>query len=567
MSGCVTVSGPPRSNWRWNSGTTEPVLPSTLPKRTVMQRMPRPVARAAMSSAWQYISASRFDAPITEVGFTALSVEISTIARAPTPRAASATWRVPATLVSRPSSGLASTIGTCFSAAAWNTSSGRHCSNTARTRASSRMSASSDSRGTCGWRLGQFQVDQPQRVFAVVEQDQPLGTEGGDLARQFAADRAAGAGDDDPPALDQPRHALAVERHLRAGSAGPRSPSAAVRAGASGPPARRDPARSGAAHGGSACRASRPVRPGRRATGRRGRRGHHQRVRQPALAAEAFQHRGGILDRAEERVAVDAPPGLARADRQQTLDLQRLPPIPGQRAQEQVDVLGRADHQRRRNVGRVAAGSGPPAPMAPAAIDDPRRAEQHQQGQRIHDGKGRVAGRRAGQREHEGEQGGAERAGPGHRQQVVDPGETPVLPRQPERQPRQQQGRRTGSREPPRMQPIARRSRRQPARAAPPTPPRLRRWRCSGRFARAGALPCGPYNAADRGRSYPGRDRARRDASRLPIAFRHRLARYSRPRGQAAAVGHVPRQLETTRTAEASCGRRGSVHHATETAV
>ena len=86
----------------------------------------------AQSSAWQYISASRFDAPITEVGFTALSVEISTIARAPTPRAASATWRVPTTLVSSPSSGLASTIGTCFSAAAWNTSSGRHCWNTLR---------------------------------------------------------------------------------------------------------------------------------------------------------------------------------------------------------------------------------------------------------------------------------------------------------------------------------------------------------------------------------------------------------------------------------------------------
>src|ERR1700744_3074354 len=74
MSGCVTVSGPPRASWRWNSGTTEPVLPSTLPNRTVMQRMPWPVvreasrgcARASISSAWQYISASRLDAPITE---------------------------------------------------------------------------------------------------------------------------------------------------------------------------------------------------------------------------------------------------------------------------------------------------------------------------------------------------------------------------------------------------------------------------------------------------------------------------------------------------------------------
>ena len=44
-----------------------------------------------MSSAWQYISASRLLAPMTLLGFTALSVEISTIARAPAAWAASAT--------------------------------------------------------------------------------------------------------------------------------------------------------------------------------------------------------------------------------------------------------------------------------------------------------------------------------------------------------------------------------------------------------------------------------------------------------------------------------------------
>ncbi len=243
MSGWVTVSGPPRSNWRWNSGTTEPVLPSTLPNRTVMQRMPWPALRAAISSAWQYISASRFEAPITLVGFTALSVEISTIACAPTARAASATWRVPATLVSSPSSGLASTIGTCFSAAAWNTSSGRYASNTARMRASSRMSAISALAVHLRVGLGQLDVDLPQRVFAVVEQDQRLRPERRDLARELAADGAAGAGDDDAAALDQPRHALAVERHLRRGSAGPRSPPGAAPAGA---PGRRGRARWGA---------------------------------------------------------------------------------------------------------------------------------------------------------------------------------------------------------------------------------------------------------------------------------------------------------------------------------
>ncbi len=71
------------------------------------------------------LSASRLVAPMTFVGLTALSVEIITIARTPWARQASATWRVPSTLVRMPSHGLASTIGTCFSAAAWNTSSGR----------------------------------------------------------------------------------------------------------------------------------------------------------------------------------------------------------------------------------------------------------------------------------------------------------------------------------------------------------------------------------------------------------------------------------------------------------
>ena len=52
--------------------------------------------------------------------------------------------------------------------------------------------------------------------------------------------------------------------------------------------------------------------------------------------------------------------------------------------------------------------------------------------------------RRACRREHEGEQGGADHAGPGHRQQVVDPGKSPELPWQPERQSCEQQCHRAG---------------------------------------------------------------------------------------------------------------------------
>ena len=52
-------------------GTTLPLLPRTLPKRTIENEVPLPTA-----CAWTTSSASRFDAPITLVGFTALSVEI-----------------------------------------------------------------------------------------------------------------------------------------------------------------------------------------------------------------------------------------------------------------------------------------------------------------------------------------------------------------------------------------------------------------------------------------------------------------------------------------------------------
>ncbi len=64
--------------------------------------------------------------------------------------------------------------------------------------------------------LAQFDVDRVERVFAVVEQDQPARHEGGDLAGELGADRAAGAGDQHPAPTDQPRHPLAVEHRLRA---------------------------------------------------------------------------------------------------------------------------------------------------------------------------------------------------------------------------------------------------------------------------------------------------------------------------------------------------------------
>src|SRR5688572_14865653 len=98
MSGCVTVTGPPASSCLRKIGTTLPEEPRTLPKRTARKRVEElPVASCQLPAEepcgaaafdwqlttgnWQpllsdctYNSATRFVAPITLVGFTALSV-------------------------------------------------------------------------------------------------------------------------------------------------------------------------------------------------------------------------------------------------------------------------------------------------------------------------------------------------------------------------------------------------------------------------------------------------------------------------------------------------------------
>ena len=72
MSGCVTVTGPPRAICSRKRGITLPALPNTLPKRTMTNCVTLPCR------LWQTISAKRLDAPITDVGLTALSVDTST---------------------------------------------------------------------------------------------------------------------------------------------------------------------------------------------------------------------------------------------------------------------------------------------------------------------------------------------------------------------------------------------------------------------------------------------------------------------------------------------------------
>ena len=92
------------------SGTTEPDDPSTLPKRTAQNEVPALSALSAMIAC----SAARFVLPITEIGFTALSVEISTNRATPCRRDIPARSRVASVLLRSPSFGFASTIGTCL---------------------------------------------------------------------------------------------------------------------------------------------------------------------------------------------------------------------------------------------------------------------------------------------------------------------------------------------------------------------------------------------------------------------------------------------------------------------
>ena len=390
MSGWVTVSGPPRSNWRWNSGTTEPVLPSTLPKRTVTQRMPRPAARArrcpapgstsrpaasSRPSRWSGSPPCRWrSAPSPARRRRAPHRRHGGCRRhwsAPPP----AGWPRPSARAS------ARRRGTPAPAA------------TARTRRGSAprrgCRPAATARGTCGWRSAQLEVDQPERVFAVVEQDQPRRPERRDLARQLAADRAAGAGDDHPPALDQPRHAFAVERHLRRGPAGPRSPSAAVRARARDPALRPGPATSGAARGGCACRSASacstrpasdwPARSGVATTSVSG------SLPSPPAVPARRRHPRSIRGTGSPWMR---RPVWRAADRQQALDPQRTAagPRPAHAG------TGRCPRWRRPPAptecqGRSRAGVCRHADARQAAIDDARRAEQHQQGQRMHDGK------------------------------------------------------------------------------------------------------------------------------------------------------------------------------------
>ncbi|OPZ63536.1 MAG: hypothetical protein BWY83_03383 [bacterium ADurb.Bin478] len=72
MLGSVIRTGPPFSICFMNSGTTLPWLFNTLPKRTMIKRV-----WLYSEKDLRYSSATRLVAPMTLLGFTALSVEMA----------------------------------------------------------------------------------------------------------------------------------------------------------------------------------------------------------------------------------------------------------------------------------------------------------------------------------------------------------------------------------------------------------------------------------------------------------------------------------------------------------
>ena len=104
------MTGPPCSICERKIGTTLPEEASTLPKRTIVNR----VCGWRCPAASTIHSAIAFVAPITVRGLTALSVETRTKRSAPAAAAVFAVTWVAIALLRSASSGFASISGTCL---------------------------------------------------------------------------------------------------------------------------------------------------------------------------------------------------------------------------------------------------------------------------------------------------------------------------------------------------------------------------------------------------------------------------------------------------------------------
>ncbi len=207
MSGCVTVTGPPASICLRKIGTTLPLLPRTLPKRTATNR----VGLSAVLRDWTYNSAQRLDAPMTLVGLTALSVLTMTNAAHPLARAASATDPGAEDVVLDRLAGIAFHHRHVLVGGA--VENDLRLMQFENPRDPPRVADVGDQRNhfRSDPAVTQLAVDLEKIVFRLIEQDQPARTKFHGLPADFRADAAAGAGDQNALAGEEPLKLRGVE--------------------------------------------------------------------------------------------------------------------------------------------------------------------------------------------------------------------------------------------------------------------------------------------------------------------------------------------------------------------
>ena len=195
--------------------------------------------------------------------------------------------------------------------------------------------------------LGDLEVDLPEGVFAVVQQDELRGGEGRDLAAEFGADGAAGAGNEDAAAGDELGDGVAVERDLGAveqvldGDGGEfQRGGGRLEGGGAGGALDRDTGGFGFGEEGSEV--------GARQVGV----GQDDGEGQAAEPGQAGQDGPGVGEGAEDGLAVDAAAGLVRRAGEQADDAEALPGLAVlEGAEEEVRTLAGAGEEDGFRVG------------------------------------------------------------------------------------------------------------------------------------------------------------------------------------------------------------------------
>ncbi len=187
------------------------------------------------------------------------------------------------------------------------------------------------------------------------------------------------------------------------------------------------------------------------------------------------QDGGGVVQRTQDAVTLDAAAGLAVGGGEQTLDTKRLAAVLGERADEQVGVFDAADEKDRCRVKVVGFRRG--TASAPA-VSDARGAEEQQQRQGVDEREGRVGVGGAGESVRgRGEEGGPRSRAGRNGEKVADCSEPPVLQGKAERNAREEKAGRAEWDGPDRMPGWTRPDRRANAPPAPIEPPSRHRGR------------------------------------------------------------------------------------------